>query len=277
MKKIICELDEPKFELFLIELNGYGFEILGREKDKIHFALYSESNNFEETKELVEEVFRDINGGKILSIEDIPEQDWEVIWKDNFKPVVIEPFIIIPEWEIYKDNKYIPIKIHIGKAFGTGLHPTTQIMLKLIPEFMKKGDTVLDVGTGTGILAIAAKKIGAEEVVAIDIEKDAIEECELNSWENEVKVKCIQASVERVKGKYDVVMANLQIEIFDKVFEHLIDRFRRTLLISGIYNKEKEKFLEIIDKYNLKIIKELSMEEKNKTGDYWYGFAIQHK
>jgi len=57
----------------------------------------------------------------------------------------------------------------------------------------------------------------------------------------------------------------------------LINRFKRILLISGIYNKEKERFLKMVENYNLKVIKELKKEEQNKTGDYWYGFAIQHK
>ncbi|NPA52670.1 MAG: methyltransferase [Aquificae bacterium] len=277
MKKLICEIQEPKFEDFLIELNGYGFEILDRENTKIKFAIYADETDFENTKEMVECVFKDLNDGNILQIETIKEEDWENIWKENFKPIKIPPFIIIPEWEIYTGRKYIPIKIHIGKAFGTGLHQSTQIILKLLPKYIKKGNTVIDIGTGSGILAIASKKLGAESVIAIDIDKHAIEECELNSWENEVDINCIQTSIEQIKNIYDVAIANLQIEIFEKYISHISSIFDSYLLASGIFHQEKNRFLELLDKNNLKVIDILSMEEQNKPEVKWYGFVIQHK
>ncbi len=277
MKKIICEINEPLFEDFLIELNGYGFEILQRDKDKIKFAVYADETDFENTKEMVNCVFKDLGSGEIVNIENIKEEDWENIWKENFTPIKINPFLIIPEWEVYKGKEYIPIKIHIGKAFGTGLHPSTQIILKLIPKYIQKDKSVIDIGTGTGILAIAAKKLGANPVIAIDIDKYAVEECELNAWENEVKIKCLQLSVEQVKNQYDIAIANLQIEIFRRYIDKISNLFKEYLLASGIFKEEKDEFLNLLDKKNLKVTDILSMSEQNKPEDKWYGFVIQHK
>ncbi len=277
MKKILCEIDEPSFELFLIELNGYGVEIVNRIKDKVRFAIYSEDVDLPSTREMVECVFKDIGTGSVLKIEDVEDVNWEYQWQENFKPVIIHPFIIIPEWEVYRGKEYIPIKIHIGKAFGTGLHATTQIMLKLIPEVLKKGNTVLDIGTGTGILAIAAKKLGAKEVLAIDIEKDAIEECELNSWENEVNINCKKCSIENINGKFDIVLANLQIEIFEEFMDKISSLFSEYLLASGIFEGEVEKFKRLVEKNNLRIEKQIKQIEKSTGEDKWYGFIIKHK
>ncbi len=277
MKRIICEIEEPSFELFLIELNGYGFEIVGRDKNRIKFAIYSEDKDLQSTKEMVECVFKDIGTGNVLDIEDIEEENWEFAWQENFKPVVVSKFIVIPEWEIYRGNKYIPIKIHIGKAFGTGLHSTTQLMLELLPEVIKREYTVLDVGTGTGILAIASKKLGAKRVIAIDIEDAAIEECELNSWENEVDIECIKSSIENINGKFDVIVANLQLDIFEKYMKDIKRRFKKYFVASGIFNGEIENFKKLLKENNLKIIKQIEKRDNHIKEEKWYGFIIQHK
>ncbi|WP_029523123.1 50S ribosomal protein L11 methyltransferase [Persephonella sp. KM09-Lau-8] len=276
MKKLIYSLPAPLFEIFAVELNGYGIEILNRDEREVIFALYAQEEELEGLKNAVQEIFEDLGSGTLILEEDIPEENWEEKWKENFKPIEIPPFVIIPEWEIYTGS-LIPIKLKIGMAFGTGLHPTTQIMLKLIPEFVKKGDTVLDIGTGSGILAIAAAKLGAK-VVAIDIQDEAVRECKDNAWENEVQVECKKASADEIEGKYDIVLANLQIDIFRKYFDHIAKLFNKYLLISGIYKeKEKQELLEMAEKNNLKKIKEITQNEQGREGDLWYGFVFENK
>ena len=276
MKKLIYSLPAPLFEIFAVELNGYGIEILNRDEREVIFALYAQEEELEGLKNAVQEIFEDLGSGTLILEEDIPEENWEEKWKENFKPIEIPPFVIIPEWEIYTGS-LIPIKLKIGMAFGTGLHPTTQIMLRLIPEFVKKGDTVLDIGTGSGILAIAAAKLGAK-VVAVDIQDEAVRECKDNAWENEVQVECKKASADEIKGKYDIVLANLQIDIFRKYFDHISKLFNKYLLISGIYKeKEKQELLEMAEKNNLKKIKEITQSEQGRVGDLWYGFVFENK
>ncbi|WP_457642560.1 50S ribosomal protein L11 methyltransferase [Persephonella sp.] len=276
MKKLIYSLPTSLFEIFAVEFNGYGFEIINRDIEETVFAIYAEDQEAKTVKEAVQEIFEDLGNGTLIIEETIEEENWEEKWKENFKPIEIPPFIIIPEWEVYTGD-LIPLKLKIGMAFGTGLHPTTQIMLSLIPEFIKEGDTVLDIGTGTGILAIASKKIGADCVKAIDIQDEAIKECKDNSWENEVDIECEKKSIDEEKDKYDVVLANLQIDIFRKYFDHISNLFEKYLLVSGIFKDiEKTELLEMAQKNNLKLIKELTRSEIEKPEDLWYGFVFKH-
>jgi len=161
MKKFVCEIPSDLFEVFLVELNGYGVEILNKNDKEVYFAIYSEDSSCEEIKSMINNIFEDLGAGKIVLEEDIKEENWEEVWKENFKPIKIPPFIILPEWEIYEGKDLIPIRLKIAMAFGTGLHPSTQIMLSLIPKYVSQGDKVIDVGCGTGILSIAAAKFGA--------------------------------------------------------------------------------------------------------------------
>ncbi len=278
MKKFTAEIPEEKFEIFLVEFNGYGVEILDRKNGDVVFAVYSEKGQGEAFKEALSEIFKDIGAGKILKEEKIEEKPWEEVWKENFPPIEVKPFLIIPEWEIYKGNEYIPIKIKIGMSFGTGLHPTTQLVLSLLPKYVTKEDTILDLGCGTGILGIAASKLGAKEVYTVDIDEKAIEECEINAWENEVKLKCKVGDINDINGKYDIVLSNLQMEIFEKYFDKISKMFNKYLIISGIFKKERERILELAKKNNLKLVEEVSKpESENKKEDLWYGFVFKNK
>ncbi len=276
MKKYICELPTDIFEIFLVELNGYGVEILNKDKNNVVFAIYEEDDKNQSIKETIINIFEDLGSGKIILEEDIKVENWEEKWKENFQPIQIPPFIVIPEWEIYEGKEFIPIKLKIAMAFGTGLHPSTQLMLSLIPKYVSTNDKVIDIGCGTGILAIASAKMGAV-VDAIDIEKEAVEECKTNSWENEVNINCFQGSVEDIKDIYDVVLSNLQMEIFDKYFDQIKDKFKKYWLLSGIFKDEKERIIKMAEDRGLEIVEVVSKPEEGKPDDLWYGFAIKHK
>lgn len=276
MKKIVCGIEPDFFEIFAVELNGYGFEILSRDNEGVKFAIYAQDEELEDIKEMVQAIFNDIGRGVILETLDIKEENWEEKWKENFKPVPVGKFLIIPEWEIYEGDEFIPIKIKVAMAFGTGLHPTTQIMLKLIPEFVDVGDKVLDVGCGTGILSIASAKLGAE-VDALDIDPVAVEECKINSWENEVKLNCFVSDITDDLKEYDVILSNLQIDIFDRVFDILAKKFRKHWILSGIFKDvEKEKILQMAEKQNLKPIRIENQSDEGREEDVWYGFVFKH-
>ncbi|WP_457623514.1 50S ribosomal protein L11 methyltransferase [Persephonella sp.] len=277
MKKLIYSLPTPLFEVFVIELNGYGFEIIQRDLNETVFAIYVEDEELESLKNAVNQIFEDIGNGSLIIEEDIPEYNWEEKWKENFKPIELPPFVIIPEWEIY-EGKLTPIKLKIGRAFGTGLHPTTQLMLEFISKYISTGDSVLDIGTGSGILAIASKKIGAGKVLGIDINKEAVDECKLNAWENEVDIKCLESDVDLIKDKYDIVLANLQKDIFEKKFHKISKLFIKNLIISGIYGEhEKSYILDKSKELGLKLIDEKNRIDENKQEERWYGFVFKHQ
>ena len=278
MKKLIYKLPTNLFEIFAVELNGYGFEILDRDENDTIFAIYVEEKEEQSLKEAINEIFKDLGAGKLVKEENIKEENWENKWKENIKPVKIPPFIILPEWEIYQNKDLIPIKIRIGMAFGTGLHPTTQMVLKLLPEYIKEGDTVLDIGTGTGILAIASAKLGASKVKAIDIDEMAVEECKTNCWENEEKnIQCERATPKDVKEKYDIVLANLEIKIFREVFKDIVKHFNKYLIVSGIFkSSEKDEIIKMGKEYNLKVINELfQSESEDKPEDIWFALVFE--
>ncbi len=276
MIKFTCQIPTNIFEIFVVELNGYGVEIIKRDQNETWFAVYSQKENSEEIKNTLNTIFEDIGNGKIILEEEIEEENWEKKWKENFKPIEIPPFIVIPEWEIYNKDKYIPIKLKIAMAFGTGLHPSTQIILTLIPKYITIDNTVLDIGCGTGILSIAAAKLGAK-VDAFDIEKEAVEECKINSWQNQVHINCWQGSIESIEKNYEIVLSNLQMEIFDRYFNQIKDKFKKYWLISGIFKDEKDKIEKLCQENNLEIVEVLSKPEEGKPNDLWYGFVIKHR
>ena len=278
MKKIICRIPSQLFEIFLVEFNGYGYEILNKDENETFFAIYAEDNEITAVKEALNEVFEDIGNGKIVLEENVPEVNWEEVWKEGFEPIEIPPFVLLPEWEVYKGNNLIPIKLKIGMAFGTGKHATTQIALSFVGKYVNPHDKVLDAGCGSGVLSIAAAKLGANPVDAVDIHKEAVEECKTNAWENEVKINCQLRDVSQINEKYDVIIANIQMEIFEKIFDKLANLFEKYLIISGIFKeKEKKQFLEMAKRNNLVIIEEKSKpESEDKPEDLWYGFALRH-
>lgn len=146
------------------------------------------------------------------------DDDWKDKWKEYFKPAKITQHLVVkPTWEDYeKKEDELVIEIDPGMAFGTGTHETTSLCLELIEEYIKPGDYVLDVGCGSGILAIAAGLLGAEEVLGIEIDPVAVEigksNVELNGLSENVRV--VYGDLTKgIDFKADLVAANLMADI----------------------------------------------------------------
>lgn len=139
----------------------------------------------------------------------IDDQDWVRSTQQQFEPIQITQRLqISPSWSALKVESEINIMLDPGLAFGTGSHPTTQLCLQWLEHHVKTGQTVIDYGCGSGILAIAAAKFGAGNVVAIDIDEDALESTQYNAKRNKAKVEVISA-VDNVNAKADIVVANI--------------------------------------------------------------------
>ena len=137
-------------------------------------------------------------------------------WKDSFKPFATKKFYVYPPWEQNKEELgKIPLEVEPGMAFGTGQHATTQLCLAQIENLFesKTIETVLDVGTGTGILAIAAIKLGAKKLVGTDIDADAVIAAKENAVRNECSFEVFQDSVPADTNSYDFVIANILCSI----------------------------------------------------------------
>ena len=175
-------------------------------------------------------------------------ENWHLAWQENFKPVVIDnKLAVIPHWENDKPAE-ITIRIKPGMAFGTGHHETTWLMLSQMLKYLKPGMSVLDLGTGSGILSIAAKKMGAGKVDSVEHDPD----CEPNFYENLQLNKIIDGIqfhhgdvLSWIKLDYDLILANIN----QKIIEELIPNFQNTnanIILSGIlennFNTIEQKF-----------------------------------
>ncbi len=139
----------------------------------------------------------------------IDDQDWVRLTQQQFEPIQITQRLqISPSWSAVKDGSDVNIILDPGLAFGTGSHPTTQLCLEWLEHHITNGKTVIDYGCGSGILAIAAKKFGAGDVVAVDIDEDAIQSTCYNAKRNKTAVEVISA-IENVNIKADIVVANI--------------------------------------------------------------------
>jgi ribosomal protein L11 methyltransferase len=183
---------------------------------------------------------------------EMDEEDWAESWKQYFRPEKIsEKIIVKPTWTTYNaDKEEIVLDIDPGMAFGTGTHPTTSLCIKLIEKYIRPKGSFLDVGTGSGILMVAAAKLGAEKVWGIDTDEVAVEIAERNLLQNNIdrkKFKVMAGSlVEGIEHKFDMVVSN----ILSEVILVLLESIKKVLvqdgifICSGIIEENKDKVLE---------------------------------
>ena len=181
---------------------------------------------------------------------EIEDQDWMAAWQEHYRPIPIgEKLMILPAWIEPTDKQRIPIKIDPSMAFGTGTHPTTQLCLALLEKHLTAGDAVIDIGCGSGILSIAAVKLGASKVVAVDIDQAAIRSTRENAALNGVAEQ-IDSGVgslwEILIGYYSLrraplVLANILAPVIMRMFgEGLSDTIKNggKIILSGILDEQ---------------------------------------
>jgi len=249
---------KEEIENFLIERFNNGIE----EKDNTLILRSEENFNslIEELKEYVkalEEIFNE----KIdieIKIEKKKNKDWIENYKKSIKPVEIDEFYIHPSWYEPKKNK-INILIDPALAFGSGHHETTRSCVKAIKQYVKKGNTLLDVGCGSGILGIVASKLGAV-VDACDTDSLAVKSSKENYELNNAKYNEIwEGSVNKTDKKYDVVVANIIADVLIFLANDLKKRVNDILILSGIIDKYKDK---VLQKYkDFKLVNEINENE----------------
>lgn len=182
-----------------------------------------------------------------VETRNIVHENWGENWKRFFKPQQISrKFLVGPPWATLRPGKgQIPIWIHPGMAFGTGTHATTKLCMQALEEALRgRKGTVLDVGTGSGILAIAAAKGGARRVVAIDVDPVAIEAARENVKTNGVleRVRIRTGGIGNVSEAFDLVVANIDKKSLRRMRKPLVRRVKRggLLILSGILCQDEE-------------------------------------
>jgi ribosomal protein L11 methyltransferase len=187
----------------------------------------------------------------------IREEDWANTWKEHFKPSRIGTRLVIkPTWEDFAAQPDdIIIELDPGMAFGTGTHPTTRLCLESMeriffhdPPFdtgeRSRPAAVLDVGTGSGVLSIAAAKLGAGRVVALDIDPTAVAVAEQNLAQNRIGSSVFMSTepLENISGTFDIVLANILAEELVRLGKELFDRVgpHGFLILSGILTEKEE-------------------------------------
>lgn len=212
---------------------------------------------------------RDVN--YTLKRELYQEKDWVDNWRENYQPVEIETdWIILPPWKVgqVEGNKRKKIIIDPGQAFGTGSHESTYLALSNLTDLIEGQmiESMLDIGTGSGVLAIAGRKLGVEEVRAIDISEAAIENCnknfEYNRLAGEIEALVVEISQAELK-RYQLVISNLLAPIIHANFESIINKVAMDgfIILSGYINKQSEELKARLIGNNFDIIKEIEKNE----------------
>jgi ribosomal protein L11 methyltransferase len=202
-----------------------------------------------------------------LEIKSINDEKWAESWKSAFPPQEIgRRFIVSPGWnKITPSFGKIIIWLDPGMAFGTGYHPTTQLALCLLEEVISGGESVVDIGTGSGILAIAAARLGANKVVATDIDKTVIPIAQENACINGVegRIEVVEGNAfESLSGRYDVIVVNILAKVILPIIPDCPKYLNANglLILSGILEEEMPKIESAAKLNGFHIIKILTKE-----------------
>ena len=226
----------------------------------------------------------------------IPDQNWMEAWKEHYHPIPIgKRLIIVPAWLESPDQRRIPIKIDPGMAFGTGTHPTTQLCLELLEAWFDenssfiihpfgsaqgKHSALIDIGCGSGILSIAALKLGADFALGVDIDEAAIRASRENADANGVEVERLALGLgsvaEILDGKFQIriaplVLANILAPIIVRLFEAGMAELIQpggTIILSGILAEQAETVIAAAQ------AKGLELTEQKQMGD-WVALACK--
>ncbi len=199
----------------------------------------------------------DLDETAIVSVEShiVEQTDWLAEWKKHWKPTTIGRFVVTPPWEAVNEPDKIVISIEPNMAFGTGTHQTTQLCLQAIGDNYDASQSFLDVGTGTGILAIGVAKLAdpAVKILACDTDTDSVKIAIENAFLNGVgeQIEFYEGSVGDDTPKFDFVCANLTIDVIVPILGPLITKTKSTLLLSGILLTQQEMIADALQKFDI--------------------------
>ena len=269
-------------------------EDAGTPTGPITVRAYLEINDqIEETRQKLEESLFYLGMIQPLPVpayRQIADQNWMEAWKQHYQPILIgQRLVIVPAWMESPDPNRVAIKIDPGMAFGTGTHPTTQLCLELMERWFSKSEienwkhlrqaqgqvseSIMDIGCGSGILSIAALKLGAKQALGVDIDAESIANARANAEANGVGQELVLGvgSVQEIlEGKFafrkaPLVMANILAPVIVRLFQaglaNLLDE-NGTIILSGILFEQEQSVIEAGQAYGLRL------NERRQSGDW---------
>ncbi len=214
-----------------------------------------------------------------IELNGVNEEDWANSWKEYYKPIKIgDRIVVVPAWEKYEAKEgEIIVRMDPGMAFGTGNHETTRLVIRLLEKYIHSGERVLDVGCGSGILAICASKLGAKMCRAYDIDPVAVKVARENIKDSGLSnVSCdvsdLLRGVDKTDGGYDVICANIVADIIIRMTPD-IDRYMNddaVILASGIIDERADDVIASFEEHGFYIAEKL-------LDNGWCALAVKKK
>ena len=263
--QISIQANEHEQDILISELDQW--HAMGFEQTEGYLIAYFPENNFDsyEINQLLK--------GYIFFISTIEEQNWNQVWESNFEPVIVNNFCAI-RTHFHEPVKGVEHEIIITPkmSFGTGHHATTYMMIEQMQHLDFIGKEVFDFGTGTGILAILAEKLGAESILAIDVDDWSIANAKENIQKNNCTKTTIELSSTISTQKFDIILANINQNVILQYLPDLKKSLHKNghLLLSGLLTTDEKTIVEECDKEHFELIKQ--NEKKN-----WISLLFQLK
>lgn len=240
----------------LMDLDFYGFEQFD---DKL--VAYIEKKRFNDSnREYLEQLIAVYSGDSFLEFEDIPEQNWNETWEQTIQPQRIGKFLVKPTWSTETpDANEILLEIDPKMSFGTGYHATTRLMLQQVQKIDIEGKRVLDAGAGTGILAIAAIKLGAKKAVGFDIDSWSLDNARENTLLNNVdhSVEIRFGGIETVDEHevFDLILANINRNVLLDMIPALVNHTVEggVICLSGLLHSDEDSMRDALSKLPVEI------------------------
>jgi ribosomal protein L11 methyltransferase len=271
---------EDVFDLYKERVNVYGeiYQLNPNDypTEGVIVKAYLPVNSFlGETVDAIKEAINnlliyDIDlGNNTISVSEVNEEEWATAWKKYYHPVRVSNRItIVPTWEEYtkESEDELIIELDPGMAFGTGTHPTTVMCIQALEKCVETGDNIIDVGTGSGVLSIAAAKLGASKIGAYDLDDVAVQSARANVQLNKVDdvIEVDQNNLlSGIEGPVDGIVANLLAEIVAR----LVDDAKKVIkpggyfISSGIIAAKREEIEEKLGQAGFEIVEVITMED----------------
>lgn len=279
--KINPELEDVISEIFFENLPCEGvvlaeeaykdLEMISTTEGTLKVFLTAEPKNLsqflEEKRELLKA--RGLSDEELGSWEYVisnkPNEDWSKKWKEKWDITrVTDKIVIVPDWLEYNEKpSEVVIRLEPGCAFGTGTHQTTQLCMKAIEKYMPINAKAADIGMGSGILAICAKKFGASEVYGCDNDETVIDVAKENAVKNNAECTFKLNTADKINEKFDFICANILHNVLAEIMGDLKNLMNdgAIMVLSGILDEKKPVVLDAIKKYNLELIEQAHQDQ----------------